>query len=190
MGRQTVGCVPVLVDAATGTPSVLLVRPLSPAAVWRFPASPVGSGERSRKAASRGALAQAGVKGEVVGPTLGSPVALTAPGNRKVWLLHVTDVHDRWSKGWKGRNKWERRWLTFPDARALLKREEPSKHRAKVLELLNDAATRLVYQRAAAAAAVAAAAAAATATVHAPPPVACDWSTELDVDSDESEAEA
>jgi len=94
--------VPVLVDAATGTPSVLLVRPLSPAAVWRFPASLVGSGERSQKAVGRGALAQAGVKGEVVGPTLGSPDALTAPGSRKVWLLHVTDVHDRWSKGWKG----------------------------------------------------------------------------------------
>jgi len=46
----------------------------------------------------------------------------------------------------------------------------------------------MVYQRAAATVTVAAADAAATATVHAPPPMACDWSTTLDVDTDESDA--
>jgi len=46
----------------------------------------------------------------------------------------------------------------------------------------------MVYQRATATVTVAAAAAAAMATVHAPPPVACDWSTELDVDIEERDA--
>jgi len=46
----------------------------------------------------------------------------------------------------------------------------------------------MVYQRAAATVTVAAAAAQATATFPAPSPVASDWSTDLEVCSDESDA--
>lgn len=95
------GCVPVLIDAATSTPSVLLVRSRWNAAIWLFPKGGVDGGESAKEAAVRETVEEAGVAGEVWGRKLGVWEFVSTRQKQKMWLLRVTDVHDGHSKKWK-----------------------------------------------------------------------------------------
>lgn len=92
---------PVLIDAATSTPSVLLVRSRWNAAIWLFPKGGVDGGESAKEAAVRETLEEAGVAGEVWGRKLGVWEFVSTRQKQKMWLLRVTDVHDNHSKKWK-----------------------------------------------------------------------------------------
>lgn len=92
---------PVLIDAATSTPSVLLVRSRWSAAIWLFPKGGVDGGESAKAAAVRETLEEAGVAGEVWGRKLGVWDFVSTRQKQKMWLLRVTDVHDSHSKKWK-----------------------------------------------------------------------------------------
>lgn len=160
---------PVLIDAATSTPSVLLVRSRWSAAIWLFPKGGVDGGESAKAAAVRETLEEAGVAGEVWGRKLGVWDFVSTRQKQKMWLLRVTDVHDSHSKKWKERNKRERRWLSFPDARALMMDVDPSERRMELVEILDTAEKRVAKLLAKAAAKAAAAAADATASASAAP---------------------
>lgn len=83
---------PVLIDAATSTPSVLLVRSRWSAAIWLFPKGGVDGGESAKAAAVRETLEEAGVAGEVWGRKLGVWDFVSTRQKQKMWLLRVTDT--------------------------------------------------------------------------------------------------
>jgi len=93
--------VPVLIDAATATPTVLLVQSRWSPAIWLFPKGGVDGGESAKEAAVRETLEEAGVAGAVWGRKLGVWEFASTGQKQKMWLFRVTDVHDKTSKKWK-----------------------------------------------------------------------------------------
>lgn len=105
---------------ASGGWEVLLVSALSDSALFILPKGTVERGERCKAAAARETVEEAGVAGAL--RTLGR-FEYERRGRdyeQAVWLLYVKEEYGRDDERWTERDLRERRWLSFPAARALL----------------------------------------------------------------------
>jgi phosphohistidine phosphatase len=105
---------------------------------WKIPKGFVGPGETSQQAALKEAWEEAGLKGRLIGDTIGSyeydkwGLELTVT----VYLMEVSDVEEDWEES----RFRERRWSTVDTAFDMLKKHP-------VRPLLDIAATRIERRR-------------------------------------------
>lgn len=137
MGRKTVGCVPVRMEADGW--KVLLVSTRRSAETWVFPKGAIGRNERPKEAAIRETREEAGVTG-TVGPKLGPFEIKAGHQVQKMWLLFVDNILGDDDPTWEERGIRERRWCAIEDAPKLLNPDNPKgRCRPELLAMLEAA---------------------------------------------------
>jgi 8-oxo-dGTP pyrophosphatase MutT (NUDIX family) len=88
---------------------------------WGIPKGFVDPGDTPEEAAVNEAEEEAGLKGQLLGPSIGTyHYQKWKWGGRlivAVYVLHVTEEQPNWPEMWR----WERRWLMFKEAERHLK---------------------------------------------------------------------
>lgn len=101
---------------------------------WSFPKGIIDPGETAPETALKESFEEAGLRGTIVGPPLGS-FAYHKWDTRlevAVWLMHVTEAAAQWPEA----GVRQRRWAELSEARGLLERDA-------LRELLERAAERI-----------------------------------------------
>lgn len=134
------GTIPVRRCEPGGSSSwrVLLVSSSSDPNVFVLPKGGVEKGEKAKEAAVRETLEEGGVTGKLRPGKLGAWEYTTANGReaiQKMWILYVDNVLSCDDPLWKERKRRERRWLTFDEARTLVK--NAPKRRPEIVTYLN-----------------------------------------------------
>jgi len=125
MGKQYAGCVPVRRrQDADGEWEVLMVESRWVPGVWLYPKGGIEEGEIPKVAALRETREEAGVFGKL-GPKLGSWKFQASKQVHKMFLLFVEEEMNAKDPRWKERKVRARQWLTFSEAKKLIKK--PSK---------------------------------------------------------------
>lgn len=132
------GTIPVYRADSTACWRVLLVSSSSDPSVFVLPKGGVEKGEKAKEAAVRETLEEGGVTGKLRAGKLGAFEYTTANGRsavQKMWILYVDNILNDDNPLWKERKRRERKWLTFEEARLLVK--NAPKDRPEIITYLN-----------------------------------------------------
>ncbi|MCO6454953.1 MAG: NUDIX hydrolase [Pirellulaceae bacterium] len=101
---------------------------------WSFPKGIIDPGETAAETALKESFEEAGLRGTIVGPPLGSFAYHKWETTLEVtvWLMHVTEAAAQWPES----SVRQRRWAELSEARGLLERDA-------LRELLDRAAERI-----------------------------------------------